>query len=212
MEQPSGSDDGATFELLRRARSGDGDAWPAIYAAFAPRARGLAALRLGRTLHDLVDCDDIVQQAMDLAFARLQQFSGATAGAFVCWLAAIVETQVQNAARAAATEKRGGGAVVRRADLGVTTLAHVAPADRGPSPSQQAGNGELDGRLERALLALGEPVRQIVYCRLVLEMGFDAIAAQLGLASADSARAMFHKALGKLRQRLEAPDDRPEKP
>ncbi|MCU0867690.1 MAG: hypothetical protein MUC36_28230 [Planctomycetes bacterium] len=86
--------------------------------------------------------------------------------------AAIVESQVQDAARAAGTDKRGSGIVVRRADLGLTTLANVAPADRGPSPRQVAGHGELDARLERAL---------------------------------------FHKALAELRQRLELPrDDRVE--
>lgn len=207
MDDGANGNDGATFELLRRARSGEGEAWTAIFAAFAPRVRGLASMRLGRTLHDLVDCDDIVQQAMAIAFARLPQFAGASESAFVCWLAAIVESQVQDAARAAGTDKRGGGAVIRRADLGVTTLAHVAPADRGPSPSQVAGHGELDAGLERALLALGAPGRQIVYCRLVLEMGFDAIASEHGLASGDSARALFHKALAKLRQRLELPPD-----
>lgn len=201
-------DDGAIgagdfVELLRRARSGEADAWTGIYAACVSRVRGLAAMRLGHTLHDLVDCDDVVQQAMAIAFARLAQFGGGCEGSFVCWLAAIVESQVRDAARAAAAGKRGGGGVVRRADLGISTLAHVAPADRGPSPSRAAGAGELDARLERALLALGAPGRQIVYCRLVLDMDFAAIAAELALASADSARAMFHKAVAQLRTRLE---------
>ena len=71
MNDGAGDTDGTTDELLRRARSGDADAWTAIYAAYAPRVRGLAAMRLGRTLHDLVDCDDVVQQAMAIAFARL---------------------------------------------------------------------------------------------------------------------------------------------
>jgi RNA polymerase sigma factor (sigma-70 family) len=93
---------------------------------------------------------------------------------------------------------------VRRADLGVTTIAGLAGADRAASPSQAAGAAELDAQLERALLALGTPQRQIVYCRLVLEMGFAEIAADLGIASADSARALFHKAMAKLRERLDA--------
>jgi len=193
-----------TFELLRRARGGDGGACTEIYQRFAPRVRGLAALHLGRTLHDLVDCDDILQQAMATAFERLDQFANRSEGAFVCWLAAIVESQVKNAARAAHAEKRGGGHVVRRADLGVTTIAGLAGADRAASPSQAAGAAELDAQLERALLALGTPQRQIVYCRLVLEMGFAEIAADLGIASADSARALFHKAMAKLRERLDA--------
>lgn len=196
-----------TFELLRRARGGDGDALTGLYQRFAPRVRGLAALRMGRTLLDLVDCDDVVQEAMATALQRLDQFANRSEGAFVCWLAAIVESRLQNAVRAANAGKRGGGHVVRRADLGVTTLAGLVGANQGASPSQALAAGELDAQLERALLALGTPQRQIVYCRLVLEMSFAEIAADLGLAGADSTRAMFHKALLKLRERLGPPPD-----
>jgi hypothetical protein len=53
-------------------------------------------------------------------------------------------------------------------------------------------------------------VRATVYCRLVLEMGFDEIASELDLAGADSARALLHKGLVRLRDRLGA--DGPREP
>ena len=194
-----------TFELLRRARAGEQAALTELFLRHAPRVRGLAALRLGRTLHDLVDCDDIVQQAMSAAFARLDQFAGRSEGAFVCWLAAIVESKLQATARAASADKRGGGQVVRRADLGVTTVAGLAGTDAA-SPSRIVSRGELEARLERALLALGQPQRQLVFCRAVLEMGYGDIAEQLGLSGADAARAMFSKAMERLRARLDGGD------
>lgn len=194
--------DDATFELLQRARAGEAAAIAALHARFEPRVRGLAALRLGSTLHDLVDCDDVVQEAMATAFARLAQFEGHSEGAFVCWLAAIVERRVLDALRAGRAQKRGGGGVVRRADLGITTVAALAGPDRGPSPSQVAGADELEAGLAKALLALGAPLREIVFCRLVLEMDFAEIASSLQIASADSTRAQFHKALARLRERL----------
>ena len=91
----------------------------------------------------------------------------------------------------------------RRADLGITTLSALAGPDSRPSPSQEVAAGELDPQLEHALLALGSPLRQIVFSRLVLDMSHAEIAAELGLASADVARAMFHKALARLRDRLD---------
>ena len=60
----------------------------------------------------------------------------------------------------------------------------------------------------RALLEegrIGSPLREVVYHKLVLEMDHADIAAELGLANADSARALFHKALARLRERLESP-------
>lgn len=197
-----------TFELLRRAQAGERDAVAEVYARFAPRVRGLAAVRMGDALHDVADCDDIVQEAMLTAFAKLDQVQARSEAAFVCWLAAIVESRIRDAQRAGRTERRGGGKVVRRADLGITTIAGLAGADAGASPSQLAAAGELDPELERALLGLGTPQRQLVYCRLVLEMGYADIAAELGLAGADVARAMFAKALAKLRQRLGPADGR----
>jgi RNA polymerase sigma-70 factor (ECF subfamily) len=197
-----------TSELLPRARAGEAAAIAALHARFEPRVRGFAAVRLGRTLHDLVDCDDIVQEAMSTAFTRLRQFEGSSEGAFVCWLAAIVEARVQDALRSGVAQKRGGGRVVRRADLGVTTVSALSGPDGGPSPSQAAAHGELDAGLSRALLALGTPLREIVFCRLVLEMDFGEITSSLQLSSAESARAQFHKALVRLRERLPGGDER----
>ena len=206
---PSSSVPHETIELLRRARGGDGAAAGDLFARYAPRVRGLVAVRMGRSLLDLVDSDDIVQEALAIAFQKLDQFEPHSEGSFICWLAAIAESRVTNAYRAQQTEKRGGGQVQRRADLGMTTLSAVGGADPGPSPSQAFAQGELDPGLERALLGLGDPLRQIVYCKLVLDMEHGEIAEQLGLASADSARAMFHKALARLRQRLEPGADEP---
>jgi DNA-directed RNA polymerase specialized sigma24 family protein len=82
------------------------------------------------------------------------------------------------------------------------------PCPRCPSPSQAAAHGELDAGLSRALLALGTPLREIVFCRLVLEMDFGEITSALQLSSAESARAQFHKALVRLRERLPGGDER----
>lgn len=192
----------ATSAWLDLARRGDAAALHELCTRFGPRVRGLAAVRMGRTLVDLSDCDDIVQETLLTALQKLEQCTARSAGGFVCWLATIVESRLRNAHRDAHADKRGGGRLQRRADLGVTTLSNVAGAGSAPSPSQVLAATEMDSRLERTLLALGTPQRQIVYCRLVLDMSHAEIAAELGLASEDSARALFHKALVQLRARL----------
>ena len=59
---------------------------------------------------------------------------------------------------------------------------------------------ERDPVLERALLTLPDKQRQIVYCRLVLEMSFAEIAVALAVDNVDSVRAQFHKATAQLRE------------
>lgn len=191
-----------TVELLGRARHGDAEATSELWRRYGARVRGLAAVRMGRALVDLNDTEDIVQETMLTALQKLDQFRGGE-GSLVCWLATIVESHVQDAQRSARAHKRGGGLVQRRADLGVTTLSGLGVADAGASPSQVVAAGELDGRLERALLGLDATLRQVVYCRLVLDMEHAEIAAVLGLAGGDSARALFHKAVARLRERLD---------
>lgn len=199
--------DPATLALVVRAQDGDRDAAAELCARYAPRVRGLAALRLGSTLVDMSDCEDIVQETMVTALRSLDSFRPDSEGRFIAWLASIVESRIQDARRSGSAQKRGGGAVHRRADLGITTLSVLGGADAARSPSEAAGAAELDGRLERALLGLGSPLREVVYHKLVLEMDHTEIAATLGLANADSSRALLSKALARLRERLESPRD-----
>lgn len=191
-----------TVELLQAARSGDRTAVEALFVRLLPRVRGLAALRMGNGLVDLADRDDVVQESLLAALTNVGAFAPRHEGSLVCWLTRIVHSRVEHALRAGRAGKRGGGAVVRRADLGSSTLAELPVAAPGRSPSEEVGARQLDERLERALLGLAAKERQTVYCRLVLDMEFADVAAELGLANGDSARALFHKALVKLRERL----------
>ncbi|MBL8747654.1 MAG: sigma-70 family RNA polymerase sigma factor [Planctomycetes bacterium] len=197
--------DAATLALVVRAQGGDRDAVAELCARYTPRVRGLTALRLGSTLVDMNDFDDIVQETMLTALRNLHGFRAESEGRFIAWLASIAESRILDARRSGHAQKRGGGAVQRRADLGVTTISSLGGGDPARSPSEVASAVELDGRLERALLGLGSPLREIVYHKLVLEMEHAEIAAELGLASADSSRALFSKALARLRERLDDP-------
>jgi len=197
--------DAATLALVVRAQGGDVAAATALYTRYLPRVRGLVALKMGSTLVGISDCEDVVQETMLTALRNLAGFQPGSEGRFVAWLARIVESRIADARRHGDARKRGGGAVQRRADLGVTTISALGGQDPAPSPSERLAAGELDGRLERAILGLGSPLREVVYSKLVLDMAHDEIAAELGLASADSSRALFHKALAKLRERLDEP-------
>lgn len=185
--------------LIDRARGGDQDAFASLHGRFAARVRGLVALRMGRSLDDFVAAEDVVQEVLAEAFAGLEHFGRDQPDAsFVCWLARLAERRVRDHWRARVAGKRGGGRVRRLSDLRTTQVRAADGPAREPSPSVELQRRETGLRLEAALLRLGERARVVVYCRLVLEMDFAAIAAEMGLENAATACAMFHRATKRL--------------
>lgn len=201
---PSSTASTADAELIERVRAGDRAATAQFCARFGPRVRGLVAVRLGRSLLDVSDRDDVVQETLLEAIERLPAYEHRSTGALLHWLGTLAESRIRTLVRRARAGKRGGGRVVRGADLGDSTARSLADVSGGGTPSAAVRARELDPALERALLALGQPRREIVYSRLVLEMEFAEIAQSLGLPNVDSVRAQFHKAVQELRQRLGA--------
>ena len=192
-----------TRHLVQQAQAGDQEAFAQLYRRFAPRVRGLVALRMGRVLADFVDAEDLVQETLAEAFTRLERFRADDAdGSFACWLARLVERRVQDHWRARGAKKRGAGRVVRMADLRTTARERAVASAPEPSPSRELQQREMARQIEAALLTLGERHRVAVYCRLVLGMEFAAIAQEMGLKNAATACALFHKATVRLASRL----------
>ena len=102
------------------------------------------------------------KKSLMAAFRKLDGFTPRSESSFICWLSRFVDGEVGNARRRARAQKRGGGEVRRRADLGVTTLAVHSPIDGRGTPSQELMRGEFDDELERALLSLGKTLREVV--------------------------------------------------
>ncbi|MEZ5965107.1 MAG: sigma-70 family RNA polymerase sigma factor [Planctomycetota bacterium] len=195
----STSSEQPTRVLIHRARSGDQDAYASLHGRFAARVRGLVAVRMGHGLADFVAAEDLVQEVLAEAFTGLDRFRSEQADAsFVCWLARLVERRVRDQWRARGADKRGGGRVRRMSDLRTTRVRAAEPSAREPSPSHDLRQREVGQELEAALLRLGARARVVVYCRLVLDMDFVAIAAEMGLKNAATARAAFHKAVARL--------------
>jgi RNA polymerase sigma-70 factor (ECF subfamily) len=193
----------ATRLLVEQAQAGDQDAFAQLYRRFVPRVRGLVAVRMGRVLADFVDAEDLVQETLAAAFTRLKSFRTDQADAsFACWLARLVERRIQDHWRARGARKRGGGKVARMADLRTTARERAVASAADPSPSRALQQRELAREVEGALLTLGERYRIAVYCRLVLDMEFAAIAEEMGLKNAATACALFHKATARLAARL----------
>lgn len=191
--------------MLRAARGGDPAAVERLMTAFLPRVRRIVAARMGRHLQSLAEVDDIVQVTLLDLFAGLGSCEHPSIGAFHLWLARCVERNLADQGRAAAARRRGAGRVRVFADSGDSSLLRAVP-DTVTSPSRGAGAGELDRRLEDALLALRPDHREVVVLRVLCGLSFAEIAAEMGHGKPDLARAWFARAIRQLRARLDGMD------
>ncbi|MBI5849449.1 MAG: sigma-70 family RNA polymerase sigma factor [Planctomycetes bacterium] len=191
-----------TTQLLHRARGGDPAALDALFATFLPRVRRIVAARMGRRVAALAEVEDVVQETLLDAFKGLDRCDHASMGAFYLWLARCVERNLVDQVRFAAARKRGGGRVRTFADQERSSLVLAVPWS-GTSPSAGAAAGEIDSRLENALLGLRDEHREVVTLRVLCDLSFDEIARELGHDKPELARAWFSRGLAQLRARLE---------
>jgi len=192
--------------LLRSARSGDDGAMNQLFERYLPRVRRIVAARLGRSLREMVDLDDIVQETLLDAFHGLQSPEQASLGHFYNWIAKTVENNIRDQWRRAHAIKRGSGRLKKLRDLGTTTWANSALASPQGTPSEIVHGQELDERLERALLRLRDEHREVVVLRLLCEMSYADIAAEMELENAELARAWMSRALRQMRDGLDPSD------
>lgn len=190
-----------TERLVRGAQAGEGDALEALFARYLPRVRQMVALRLGRRIAAMEECEDLVQEALLGAFRDLGSFEHRSVGSFRNWLAKIALNRVREDARRAGAAKRGLGRVVE-VDLAASAVLADTVLRRDPSPSEVARANELQERLESALLELSERECRVIELRRVGGLSFDEIALELGLGGASSARSLFARALQRLSERL----------
>lgn len=187
-----------TSSLLRAAQQGSQPALEGLFARYLSRVSRMVALRLGVPPADVHEQQDLVQEALLSAFRSLDSFEHRSEGSFRNWLAGIVENRIRDYVRKRDAEKRGGGQVVPSALRDASGRGSPAPASPEPSPSEHAMGRELEARIERALLGLGERYRRAFELRRLAEMSYEEIAEEMGLSGAASARALFARTLSKI--------------
>jgi len=154
-------------ERVSRARRGDVDAFAELVRAYQDRMVNYAAALVG----DAADAEDIVQEAFIRAFRSIRRFRGDSL--FRTWLYQIVT----NAARTHRSRRR-----LRPED---TTGAPSNDDREGPPPLRDPGDLEaqivLRDRLDRALSALPDDLREAVVLRDVEGFDYREIATMLGI-------------------------------
>ncbi len=190
-----------TMALIERARADDADAMRQLFERFLPRVRNIAAVRLGKSTQELVDVDDVTQEALTDAFLGLERFDTQSDGKLCNWLAMLVENRIRMTLRAGRAEKRGGGNVKRFTDEAVDVRASHIPGES-PTPSRSAAEAERNEEVQRALCDLTEEFREVLLQRVYCRMSFNEIADAMELRNGDTVRGIYTKALRALQARL----------
>ncbi len=183
-----------TLVLLQDAMDGRHASLEGLFRRYLPYVRRIAAYRMTRKVEELIEVEDLVQEAMMRAFRSFESFRGRSVPQFRSWLATCVATSLSSQWRRTTAEKRKAGAEVRFADIESVNLRDSLFADREPSPSFVAIQEE---GLQRALFGLPEDQREIITLRGIAGMSFEEIAQELGLGSAGSARALWSRAMAR---------------
>ncbi len=180
-----------TTAILVRAQAGDPLALNALCERFLPRLTHWATGRLPGYCRELMQTDDLVQEAVVNTIGRLSS-APQRGSALYAYLRTAVLNRIRDEIRR----------VQRRAPV-----TPITGEERDPSPSahEELLGREVQRQYDAALERLKPEEREAVIGRIELGLGFAELAEALGKSSADAARMAVNRAVVRLGQEMAAP-------
>jgi len=184
------SSDGETsLDLLIRAREGDRAALDRLVERLLPPLRHWATHRLPQSVRDLQDTDDLIQEAVAAAVAKLGSFEYRGTGSLHAYVRQILLNRIRDELERA--RRRPPHAPLDEGE-----------ADPAPSPLEQTIGHDLLERYEHGLLRLEDDEREAIVARLELGLPYAEIAKLLNRPSPDAARMAVARALVRLAKEM----------
>ena len=181
--------------LLRRVRAGDDEAMNDLVQRYLIPLQRWAAGRLPRDARDMMDTEDIVQETFFRAIPHLQKLEEEGQGAVLAYMRQAVLNIVRN-------ELKRAGRRPQKVEMDATVLQH-----KGRSPLEDLLGKETAQRYEQAMSKLTPTEREAVTMRLEFGYRYQDIAVAMGSPSANAARMMVSRAVGKLAQYMAADEE-----
>lgn len=179
--------------LAVRARDGDAHAFETLVTRYQPRLFGY----IRRMVGNASDAEDVFQDTFMKVYDHLGRFR--PEGSFRAWLYRIATNTCRDALR----RRR----LRRMFSLNADTNRHDTDpggryASRAPNPAERAVESETTARLEAALQALSVKHRAVFLMARYDGMGYDEIAASLGIP-VGTVKSRMNKAVSVLMDALE---------
>lgn len=215
---PAAPDESASLDLVGRIRAGDEAAWNDLYRRYHDQLLLVVRMRLGRRLRGFLQSEDVFQSVALDALSALQRFEYRGPGSLQRFLNTLVVNKIRDRADTFGAAKRAGAVPLSDAIAdglaappdgggggrdGLGGAAHGAGANAGTGPGAGGPDGVryLDGpryeRLERALAALPDDMREILLLRKVDGLSSQEVAALQGKSDA-AVRKASSRALARL--------------
>jgi len=179
----------STSSLLQRARNGDRQALDILCHRNLPLLRKWASHRLPPWARDLLNTDDLVQDALLQTLKHIEGFEPRREGALRAYLRQAVHNLVLNEIRRVQRKPPAELLVSGKPDLG-------------PSPLEETVGREVVARYEAALKRLSPDDREVIVARIEMSLDYKEVAESTGRSSPDAARVAVGRALVRLAQEM----------
>ncbi|HEX6810172.1 MAG TPA: sigma-70 family RNA polymerase sigma factor [Planctomycetota bacterium] len=193
-----------TWELVVKAKGGDGDALNRLFKRYYERVRRSVRVRIGSRLRSRMDSDDILQPTFAKAFENFDRFEMRHEGSFLHWLAEYAERQIHDAADRENAVKRlpPAGQVSLDDDGGTESRAKLDVPGRTTGPVDRVVRGEREVAVEECLEQLAEHHRMVIVLRDYDGLEWNEVAEKMGKNTDSAVREMHRRALLELAKLL----------
>jgi RNA polymerase sigma-70 factor, ECF subfamily len=191
------SEQNSTRALLLRAQVGDNQALSDLYDRYQMRVLAAVRARLGAKLRGKLESWDVVQDALMASLKNLQSFKPTSEGAFLNWLAKIVENRIRDRLDYFVAEKRDPGRetpLARQRSAESSIPLDIPDRNGAPTPSQALILSEDLARLEEAMDRLPEEQREMIVAVKIEGQSYDEIARAM-VKSPDAVRMQVNRAM-----------------
>ncbi|HEX5053500.1 MAG TPA: sigma-70 family RNA polymerase sigma factor [Planctomycetota bacterium] len=183
-----------TWELVQKAKAGDGDALNRLFQRYYERVRRCVRARIGTRLRTRMESDDILQPTFAKAFENFDRFEMRHEGSFLHWLAEYAERQVHDAVdRENAKKRKAPAGQVSLDDDGTDAPLQVAGASI--APIDQVAISEREAVVEQCLDLLPEHYRRVIVLRDYDGLEWSEVADVLGKNTESAAREQHRRAM-----------------
>jgi RNA polymerase sigma-70 factor (subfamily 1) len=190
-------DPASTQALLHLVQTGDTDALNELYNRYLMRVLAAVRARLGAELRGKLESWDVVQDALLASLKNVQSFDQTSEGAFLNWLAKVVENRIRDRLDYFRAEKRDHR--LEKNMVAPRSAESSAPLDipersSVPTPSKVLILSEDLARLEKAMDQLPAESRELIVAVKIEGRTYDEIAQPLG-KTPDAIRMQVKRAL-----------------
>lgn len=175
-----------TKQLWRQAKAGDGVAFEQLFALHTDRLLVFVRAKLGGTLRDRIEPEDVLQDAYVAALKSFDEFQYSDDGAFLRWMCRIVDHRLRDAHDYFKAKKRQAVEIPRSSPTGPVTAL---------------GRAENRQQIQAALEKLSDEHREVLLLRYFEGLSAEDAGARMN-RSAGAIRNLAARALAELGQHL----------